>query len=229
MKARVVIAADGRYSRVARSVGLGCYPAWPRRWAVGGYFSDVAGLTRCGEMHLRAEHYLGVAPLPNGLANACVVTTDRQRLRVPGALLVETLRGDPQLGDRFAAARLVSTPSVLGPLAVDVPAAGIPGLLLAGDAAGFIDPMTGDGLRFAIRGGELAAIAAVDAMASGFGDAHLRLHEKRSREFRGKWVFNRALRRLAASPSALSVAGLAVGVLPSLVETAVRIAGDVPT
>ena len=33
----------------------------------------------------------------------------------------------------------------------------ISGLLLAGDAAGFIDPMTGDGLRFAVRGGVLAA------------------------------------------------------------------------
>ena len=42
---------------------------------------------------------------------------------------------------------------MLGPLAVDVVRDEVAGLLLAGDAAGFIDPMTGDGLRFAIRGG----------------------------------------------------------------------------
>ena len=229
VKARVVIAADGRYSRVARSVGLGCFPAWPRRWAAGGYFSDVAGLTRCGEMHVRPQHYLGVAPLPGGLANACVVTTDRRRLSDPSALLVDSLRADPALAERFAGARLVSAPTVLGPLAVDVPAAGIRGLLLAGDAAGFIDPMTGDGLRFAIRGGELAAIEALAAIERGFGDAHLRLHQKRSSEFRAKWMFNRALRRLVASPSALSVARLAAGLLPSYVHAAVRIAGDIPT
>ena len=35
----------------------------------------------------------------------------------------------------------------------------MPGLLLAGDAAGFIDPMTGDGLRFAFAGARLAADA----------------------------------------------------------------------
>jgi hypothetical protein len=35
------------------------------------------------------------------------------------------------------------------------------GLLVAGDAAGFVDPMTGDGLRFAVRGGELVADAAL--------------------------------------------------------------------
>ena len=57
--------------------------------------------------------------------------------------------------------------TVLGPLAVNARAAGCPGLLLAGDAAGFVDPMTGDGLRFALRGGELAAQAALDELASG--------------------------------------------------------------
>ena len=64
VNARLVIAADGRHSRVARSVGLGRYPQWPRRWAVGGYFSDVVGLTTSGEMHVRSRYYLGVAPLP---------------------------------------------------------------------------------------------------------------------------------------------------------------------
>ena len=64
-----------------------------------------------------------------------------------------------QLRDRLADVRVVTRPLVLGPLAVDaVPGLTPPrGLLLAGDAAGFIDPMTGDGLRFAVRGGELAA------------------------------------------------------------------------
>jgi flavin-dependent dehydrogenase len=227
VKARVIIAADGRHSRVARSVGLGCYPVWPRRWAVGGYFAGVASLTRCGEMHVRPRHYLGVAPLPGGLANVCVVTTERRRLRSPDALLVETLGDDPELRDRFAATRLISPPTVLGPLAVDVRAAGVPGLLLAGDAAGFIDPMTGDGLRFAIRGAELAALEAISALEHGFGNAHLRLREARSREFRRKWFFNRAMRRLVASPSALSLASLAAGVLPSAIQMAVQIAGDV--
>ena len=36
-----------------------------------------------GEMHVRRGGYIGVAPLPGGLANACVVTADR-RGRWPG-------------------------------------------------------------------------------------------------------------------------------------------------
>ena len=76
---------------------------------------------------------------------------------------------------RFRAARPVCRAhgwcrrrSVLGPLAVDALDGGYDGLLLAGDAAGFIDPMTGDGLRFAVRGGELAALAALAALANGW-------------------------------------------------------------
>ncbi len=226
--ARVVIAADGRHSRTARSAGLGRYARRPRRWAVGCYFSDAVGLTSRGEMHVRPRHYIGVAPLPGGLANACVVTWDRQRLHDPQALLLDTLDADPQLRDRFSRARPASQPVVLGPLAVDTPAAGVPGLLLAGDAAGFIDPMTGDGLRFAIRGAELAALEALQALDTGTADAHLRLYEKRRREFRSKWIFNRAVRLLAGSPAAVHAAALTAAVLPSLVETAVRFAGDVP-
>ena len=67
------------------------------------------------------------------------------------------MTADAQLAPRFERARRVGPVTILGPLAVDAAAAGVPGLLLAGDAAGFVDPMTGDGLRFALRGAELAA------------------------------------------------------------------------
>jgi flavin-dependent dehydrogenase len=225
--APVVIAADGRQSHLARSLRLGRHPPSPRRWAVGAYFTDVAGPTECGEMHIRPRKYVGVAALPAGLTNACVVTADRSAVRDPRALLMETLSTEPELRERFATARLTGPPSILGPLAVECTAAGAPGLLLAGDAAGFIDPMTGDGLRFAVRGGELAALEALRAIEHGFGDAHLRLQAARSREFRVKWWFDRALRRLAGSPSAVRLAAAAATVMPSWVEHAIRYAGDV--
>src|SRR5439155_12108605 len=112
------------------------------------------------------------------------------------------------LRDRFAGARLAAPPAVLGPLAVDVDAAAaaIPGLLLAGDAAGFIDPMTGDGLRFAVHGGELAAAAALHALEHGWTGVHAELDADRRRAFAGKWRFNRALRALVASPRGVDVA-----------------------
>src|SRR4029450_12694412 len=71
--ARMVIAADGRRSALAIGRGLARQPERPRRWAIGAYFSDVAGVTRLGEMHVRHGHYIGVAPVPGGLTNACLV------------------------------------------------------------------------------------------------------------------------------------------------------------
>src|SRR6185295_1246493 len=93
----------------------------------------------------------------------------------PAAMLVRELARDPALRDRAAGARLAGPPVVLGPLAVDVRDESIDGLLLAGDAAGFIDPMTGDGLRFAIHGAELAAAAARQALEDGWSGVHHRL------------------------------------------------------
>ena len=225
--ASIVIAADGRGSRVARSLRLARHPRSPRRWAVGAYFTGVSGTTTCGEMHIRPGKYIGVAPLPGGLTNVCVVTADRAALREPPALLRSTLASEPALRDRFAAARQETPPVMLGPLAVECVAAGVPGLLVAGDAAGFIDPMTGDGLRFALRGGELAALEALRALEHGAGDAHVRLARARAREFRAKWRFNRTLRSLSASPAAVRAAAAAAGWVPSCVQKAVLYAGDV--
>ncbi len=78
-------------------------------------------------MHLRRERYIGIAPLPGGLTNACVVTADRAALGDPARLLRDTLRTDRRLAARFADARPISQPVCLGPLAVDATASGAPG------------------------------------------------------------------------------------------------------
>jgi menaquinone-9 beta-reductase len=224
--ARIVIAADGRESRVARSVSLVRHPQRPRRWAVGAHFTNVSGMTDRGEMHVRAGYYIGVAPLPGGLTNACVVTADRQRLRYPARLLADCLRNEPELADRFRSARMVSRQVVLGPLAVECAAPGTPGLLLAGDAAGFIDPITGDGLRFALRGAELAAYEALRALDTGASDAHVRLAAARRREFASKWRFNRTVRQLTGSADAVRLASYAARLSSWPVSRMIRYAGD---
>ena len=229
--ARLVIAADGRRSTIAIGRGLSRQPQRPRRWAVGSYFTDVDALTSLGEMHVRRGHYIGVAPLPGGLTNACLVvphTNGTSPLAAPAEMLRRYLHDDAELSARFARARAVTPPSVIGPMAVDAQAAGEPGLLLAGDAAGFIDPMTGDGLHFALAGAELAAGVALDVLAgrTPLARAHLDLAAKRRAAFGAKWRFNRALRWLVASPRGVSAAALTAMVLPSLFEGIIRVAGD---
>ena len=186
---------------------------------------------KCGEMHVRRGYYIGVAPIPGGLTNVCVVKPSGPgdpELGDPAALLTRALARDPLLRERAAGARLASAPVVLGPLAVDVRDVSIDGLLLAGDAAGFIDPMTGDGLRFATHGGELAAAAALQALGSGWSGVHTTLTAERRRAFGAKWRFNRGLRALVASPLAVDAAALGARLAPSVLQAAIARAGDCP-
>lgn len=228
--ARLVIAADGRRSSLAFGRSLARQPRQPRRWAIGAYFTDVDELTSLGEMHVRHDGYLGVAPLPGHVTNACLVVpyqsgTNRM---VPEQLLGDRLRADPDLRRRFARARAIAPPVMLGPMAVDVEVAGAPGLLLTGDAAGFIDPMTGDGLRLAFTGSEIAAALALDVLGgrTPIAGAHLELTARRRHAFRGKWRFNRAIRALVAAPRGVATATAAARIVPSVFESIIRYAGD---
>jgi flavin-dependent dehydrogenase len=86
--------------------------------------------------------------------------------------------------------------------------------------------MTGDGLRFALRGGELAAEAALEELASG-APAHPRLQLAREREFAGKWRLNRALRLLVGSPRSVRAAAAIARHWPRPIEYLTCAAGDV--
>jgi geranylgeranyl reductase family protein len=230
IRGTVTIAADGRRSRIAFGLGLSRHPPRPRRWAVGVYAERVDGTSDMGEMHIRRERYIGVAPLPNGLTNVCLVKPSSgpdPDLADPLGAVRAALAADRVLRERFARAHFVTPPTVIGPLAIDATKAPIPeGLLLAGDAAGFIDPMTGDGLRFAVRGGELAAEAALRALADGWTGLHDRLAELRRREFQSKHRFNRALRGFVASGIAVRAATAGAFVLQGVLRSLIVRAGD---
>jgi menaquinone-9 beta-reductase len=225
--APLVIAADGRRSRIALALGLTRHPPKPRRWAIGSYFTDVDDVTTLGEMHVRRGRYIGVAAVPSGVVNVCLVTPAREGFDDPATLLMQSVRQDWHLADRFARARMIAPPVVLGPLAVDAAERVFPGLLLAGDASGFIDPMTGDGLRFAVCGGELAANVALGALDRRLANPQAALARRRRRMFAGKWRFNRSLRALVGAGPAVHAAGLAASILPSALRHVVAVAGDV--
>jgi flavin-dependent dehydrogenase len=229
--ARVTIAADGRHSTLAFGLGLARHPDQPRRWAVGAYFENPPPPAPVGEMHIRRGCYIGVAPLPSGLVNICVVqpwTPGAPALRDAESVLRREIGGDAALRDRFAGARLVAPPVVLGPLAVDAATAdAVPeGLLIAGDAAGFVDPMTGDGLRFAVRGAEIAADAALQALVHGWSGVPARHAALRAAEFSSKWRINRRLRALVGSPAAVRLATAVAPMARSVLRALVARAGD---
>jgi flavin-dependent dehydrogenase len=232
-RAGMVIAADGRGSRLARAVALARHPDKPRRWAIGGYFQDADVDRHYGEMHVRRGHYIGVAPVPGDLTNVCLVVPHASGdggWRDPAAMLRNVVASDFHLRHRFTRARLVDGPHVLGPMAIDATGAGVAGMLLAGDAAGFIDPITGDGLRLALESATLASAVAAAVLSGRVSpqEAPTVLAAKRQSAFARKWRFNRAIRALVAAPNAVSSAALAARIAPAAFAAVIRYAGDCP-
>jgi flavin-dependent dehydrogenase len=109
-----------------------------------------------------------------------------------------------------------------------VTAGGVEGLLLAGDAAGFVDPMTGDGLHLAMRGAMLAAEETLRALETpDLAAAPARLAAARRQAFGRKLRFNRAIRSIAESPLAIGLLSYSAAVVPAFMTPIVRYAGDV--
>lgn len=228
MPASVTIAADGRRSAVVRSVGLSRQVSSPRRWAYGVYFpSDEPVGEIFGEMHVRAGWYAGVVAVPEGRVNVCVVVDHPAAGLQPLELVRSYLARDPELAARFGAKEPMGPVSILGPLAVDTTTSGVPGLLTAGDAAGFVDPMTGDGLNLAMRGALLAADESMRVLESGDWEGAVeRLNVRRMQELGPKLRFNRLVRQLTSSTTGVHAAGWAARMAPGLVRKLIVQAGD---
>jgi flavin-dependent dehydrogenase len=229
LPASLVIAADGRRSVIARALGLARDPSRPRRWAFGTYAALVGGMRDVGEMHVRPWGYCGLAPMPDGSTNVCVVTGARPDGRTPLEVIRRAVARDPALAPRFERVEFDRPVRVLGPLAVDVPIPGADGVLLAGDAAGFVDPMTGDGIHLALQGAVLAAEEALRVLEHGdYALAPWRLAQARGRRIGRKLRFNRLVRAMVDRPSALHAAVWGARIAPAIVRRAVRYAGDAP-
>jgi geranylgeranyl reductase family protein len=230
VQARLVAGADGRRSVVARSLGVLREHRSLRKFAVRGHWRGMQDLQEWGEMHVAAGGYCGVAPLGDGLANVAFVL-DRRDMAEAGGDLEAFYRSSiarrwPRLAERLAAADLVALPRAIGPLALEARAVSAPGALLVGDAAGFYDPFTGEGVTLALRSAELAAGVADGALRSGrTGD--LRAYDRaRHAATRDKFRLNRLLQRIVAWPALANAVARRLARRPDLADQLVGIAGD---
>ncbi|HEY3246975.1 MAG TPA: FAD-dependent monooxygenase [bacterium] len=164
--AALAIVCDGMHSTLGQHLGL-LAPIPPRRYTVGAYFSGLGGPPQ-GELHLGAGMYCGVARFGNGLANVCMaLPRPSLRRRAADRAFADSLQAFPRLADELAPARLESRYRSSGPIGFRVNRMVADRLLLAGDAAAQIDPMTGQGIYFALRSGVLAAETAASALVTG--------------------------------------------------------------
>lgn len=215
-RAKWLVGADGRFSQVARASGLALAPAADakgrQRGVIHAWLAGVAGLRDVGEMHLLQDGaYLGLDPLADGRLNAGLVTdvatiAEAVRLKDGGARLLAAASRSPALAVRFRGASVVGEVRYLAPMTTAVRGVARGRALLAGDAAGFVDPLTGEGIALAIATGELAARAIATALRAGDGPAAARAAARayargHARLVRGKRWFLPALQALLRRPS----------------------------
>jgi geranylgeranyl reductase family protein len=158
-RARLVVGADGRHSAVARQLGFVRRHPWLDKLAFVAYVEGARRAGDIGEIFLGRDCYAILNPIADDLTNLGVVVNrcDVARGDDPRQSLWSTARGMAGLGDRLRTATLAAPGRCLGPLAYRVTSLSGPGVLLVGDAAGFLDPFTGEGIYAALRSAELAA------------------------------------------------------------------------
>ena len=229
LRGRLVVGADGRRSVVARRLGLLREHRSLRKFAVRGYWDGVDGLEERGEMHVGGGGYCGVAPLSPTAANVAFVLDRGEMRAVAGDLTAfyrRVLERWPRLRERLSGARLLGPPRAIGPLALEAFRLSVPGALLVGDAAGFYDPFTGEGVTLALRSAEIASEVADRALRSGRTADLADYDHLRHAATRDKFRLNRLLQRIVAWPSLANEVAHRLVRRPHLADRLVSIAGD---
>jgi flavin-dependent dehydrogenase len=167
-----VIATGAAVGLLEREKLLARPPLFGR--AARGYYHDLGGVTDYIEFHLESVPLPGygwVFPISATAANVGAGYFLRGKEPAVGRSprqVLDTFLANPLMRERVAGAR-VAGPIKGYPLRFDFPTARLawPGLVLVGEAAGLVNPLTGEGIDYALETAELAADVLTEALRQG--------------------------------------------------------------
>jgi flavin-dependent dehydrogenase len=231
-RATLLVGADGRRSVVARALGLRQEVARDRV-ALHGHFHRSERNGNRGEMHLlRDGSYIGVDPTGDHEVNVSLVCS-ASRLRELGGPRGTLQRYLSMAGDyqaRYGPYPQEAALRAVSPLTHRVSAAIAPGAALVGDAAGFVDPLTGEGIYTALSGARALADALAGATAfdsPGIDAALLRYTDARRVLIEPKWRLHRGFQWLLDRPRLLEQTGRFLARRPRRGDAFLGIIGNV--
>ena len=231
LSARVLIGADGRNSWVAHHLGMAS--GAPRGGGCIGFqlrFKYSQVLRGRVEIHLFPGGYAGVLGVGDGTITLCLAA-DRRRFggRVGIDALIESqLLQNPHLKEILRLSEPVGTARSTYPVYFSPRRSVGDAVLLVGDAARVNEPVSGEGIFFAMRSAAIAAAAVDQAFGRrNFSARKLFEYERRCRaEFRLRRGLNGAIRFLMYRPALLApfirLSGKKKRLLESLVHAICR-------
>jgi flavin-dependent dehydrogenase len=179
LEAEVVVAADGLRSPMRARLGLELPARRPPRLGLRVHFRLPHALAppRLVEVLVSGaiEYYL--TPVADDELEVAVLGPARAfaALELSAATLVAHLLSaateNPELGARLQGAVALDRPLGAGPFRQRARAVVTSGALLVGDAAGYFDALTGEGVGLALASGDAAAQAIFGALSTGGGAA----------------------------------------------------------
>jgi menaquinone-9 beta-reductase len=229
VRSPLVVGADGRASIVARALGLP-RPHRLRRLAL---VQHVRGVDLCGrgEIYVDPPDYAILNPVAPGVVNVSLVIPLAHARPFTGRL--ETffrarLKQLDHLWPRLAGMEPLGKVVAMGPLAYRVRPPRHDGVVLVGDAAGFYDPFTGEGLFTALRSAEMLADVADRALGAGdVSRARFAVYtEARRAAFGPKERVTRALQLVLARRWRANLAARVLVARPALLAALMGVIGD---
>ncbi len=149
VRARYLVAADGLHSPVRRACGLDPPPPRHPRFGLRQHYR-MTPWTDLVEVHWAAGSEAYVTPVSADLVGVAVLGGARGGFESRLALF-------PALGERLARAVPASEVRGAGPLRQDVRCRADGNVLLVGDASGYLDALTGEGIGVALAQAEALA------------------------------------------------------------------------
>ncbi|MGB5951513.1 MAG: NAD(P)/FAD-dependent oxidoreductase [Ornithinimicrobium sp.] len=212
VRSRYVVGADGLHSRARREVGAGRPSTHRRRYGFRQHYA-MAPWTDHVEVHWGRDAEVYVTPISPDSLGVAVLTSRTGSFE-------EHIAQFPAVARRVDAASPISSVRAAGPLRQQVRHRRHGRVLLVGDAGGYVDALTGEGLSVGLAQAEVA-VQAIRADAPGQYEAMARSVSWRSTLLttalveatrvpmvrraivpaaqRAPWLFSRAVNELAAT------------------------------
>jgi menaquinone-9 beta-reductase len=230
IRARLTVGADGLRSVVARRMGRRTHGR-PRRVAFVAHVAGVQDMGSSAELHFGGPGLVGLNAIGHDRTNVTLVVPADHAGSARGRVeqfFSDTVGEFPVIRERVQAGEVEGAVLATGPFAAWSRRVVAPGALLVGDAADFFDPVTGDGIHSALRGAELAAETAIDALSrpgSATVDRLSQYRRSRRRVFGGKWMVERMIGYTIEFPRFLERIVARCGRHDGMAHTVIGVAG----